>query len=196
MINLKLKKTVFFIISGPSGAGEDSVIEGLGKKIKFERVITTVTRGKRPGERERKPYYFISVPKFKKMIKNKKFWEWALVYGDYRGATHKEMERLRRKKTLALWKVDYQGAETIKRKMPEVLSVGISPPSLATLQKRLAKRGQDSPEVIKKRMPFTKKWLKHTRGYDYIVVNKDNKLNETIGKVFKILMRNLKKIMV
>lgn len=194
MIKPKLGKTVFFIISGPSGAGEDSVIEGLGKRIKFERVITTVTREKRPGEREGKPYHFITVPKFKKMIKNKEFWEWAMVYGDYRGATHRELERLRKKKTLALWKVDYQGAETIKKKMPEVLAVSVSPPSFASLKKRLINRGQDSPEVIKKRMLFTKKWLRHTNGYDYDVVNKDNKLKETVDRVFKILMENLGEI--
>lgn len=193
MIEPKLKKTIFFIISGPSGAGEDSVILGLGKRIKFERVITTVTRKKRSGEREGKPYYFITVPKFKKMIKDGAFWEWAKVYGDYRGATHKELDRLKKKKVLVLWKVDYQGAETIKRKMPEVLSIGISPPSLAILEKRLVKRGQDSLEEIKKRMPFTKRWLKRRRGYDFIVVNKENKLEETIDRVFNILIENLKK---
>jgi guanylate kinase len=195
MIKLKLKKTVFFIISGPSGAGEDSVIEGLGKKIKFERVITTVTRKKRAGEKEGKPYHFITVSKFKKMIKNKEFWEWAQVYGDYRGATHKELNRLIRRKSLALWKVDYQGAETIKKKMPEVLSIFISPPSLASLKERLIKRGQDPLDVIKKRMPFTKKWLKHTESYDYIVINKEDKLQETTNKVFKILMKDLKTVL-
>lgn len=194
MINLKLKKTVFFIISGPSGAGEDAVIEGLGRKIKFERVITTVTRAKRAGESEGHPYHFVTIPKFKRMIKNKEFWEWARVYGDYRGATKKEIARLMRKKILVLWKVDYQGAETIKKKMPEALSVFIYPPSLAVLEKRLIKRGQDSPEVIKKRMPFTKKWLKHRRGYDYVVINRENKLKETIDRVFYVLMKRLKRV--
>jgi len=195
MINLKLKKTIFFVISGPSGAGEDSVIEGLGKKIKFERIITTVTRAKRVGESEGRPYHFVIIPKFKKMIKNKEFWEWAKVYGDYRGATQKEVDRLMRKKILVLWKVDYQGAETIKRKMPEALSVFIYPPSLSILEKRLIKRGQDSPEVIKKRMPFTKKWLRHRRGYDYVVINKENKLEETIDRVFSLLMKKLKRVL-
>jgi len=193
MISPKIKKTIFFIISGPSGAGEDSVIEGLSKKIKFKRVVTTVTRAKRPGEKDGKPYHFVTVPKFKRMIKNKEFWEWAQVYGDYRGATHKEIDGLLQKKILALWKVDYQGAETIKKKMPEVLSVFIYPPSLAVLEKRLARRGQDSPEVIKKRMPFTKKWLKRRRGYDYIIVNRENKLEETVDRVFRILIENLRK---
>ncbi|MFA5129077.1 MAG: guanylate kinase [Patescibacteria group bacterium] len=192
MINPKIKKTIFFIISGPSGAGEDSVIEGLSKKIKFKRVVTTVTRAKRPGETEGRPYHFVTVPKFKKMIKNKEFWEWARVYGDHRGVTHEELDRLSRKKILALWKVDYQGVETIKKKKPEVLSIFIYPPSLAVLEKRLARRGQDSPEVIKKRMPFTKRWLKHRRGYDYIIVNRENKLGETVDRVFRILIQNLK----
>lgn len=194
MFNPKLKKTIFFIISGPSGAGEDSVIEGLGKKIKFERMITTVTRAKRRGESEGHPYHFVTIPKFKKMIKNKEFWEWARVYGDYRGATEKEIARLMRKKTLVLWKVDYQGAETIKKKMPEVLSIFISPPSLAVLKKRLIKRGQDSPEVIKKRMPFTKKWLKRLKGYDYTIVNRESKLKETINRVFQTLVKSLKEV--
>lgn len=193
MISPKIKKTIFFIISGPSGAGEDSVIQGLSKKIKFKRVVTTVTRAKRPGETEGKPYHFVTVPKFKRMIKNKEFWEWARVYGDYRGATHKEINGLSQKKILALWKVDYQGAETIKKKMPEVLSVFIYPPSLAVLEKRLVRRGQDSPEVIKKRMPFTKKWLRRRRGYDYIIVNRENKLEETVDRVFRILIENLRK---
>ncbi len=193
MIHPRLKKTVFFVISGPSGAGEDSVIEGLGEKIKFERVITTVTRAKRAGESEGHPYHFVTIPKFKKMIKNKEFWEWARVYGDYRGATEKEIDRLMRKKILVLWKVDYQGAETIKKKMPEALSVFIYPPSLAVLEKRLIRRGQDSLEVIKKRMPFTKKWLRHRRGYDYIIVNRENKLKETVDRVFSVLMERLKR---
>ncbi len=194
MIKFKLKKTIFFIISGPSGAGEDSVIEGLAKKIKFERVITTVTRPKRRGEREGHPYHFVSIPRFKQMIKNKEFFEWAKVYGDYRGATKKEIERLIKKKTLVLWKVDYQGVKAIKKKMPEVLAIFIYPPSLKALEKRLIRRGQDSLEVIKKRLFFTKKWLKEGKYYDYIVVNKENKLDETIEKVFRILVNHLKKI--
>lgn len=188
----KLEKTIFFIISGPSGAGEDSVIEDLKNKINFERVITTVTRSKRRGESEGHPYHFVTVKKFKGMIKNKEFFEWARVYGDYRGATKKEIKRLARKKVLVLWKVDFQGVEAIKKRMPGVLSVLILPPSLKILEQRLIRRGQDSLDIIKKRMPFTKKWLRHRRCYDYVVVNKESELKETIEKVFKIFVQNMK----
>lgn len=190
---MKLKKTIFFIISGPSGAGEDSVIEGLKDKIKYERVITTVTRGKRIGEREGFPYYFVSRKKFESMIKKDAFIEWADVYGDYRGATKKEIERLNKKNALALWKVDFQGVETIKKKIPGVLSVLILPPSLKVLEERLIKRKTDTPETIKKRLPFTKKWLKQRKSYDYTVINEENKLEETIDRVLRILLENLQK---
>ncbi|OGF21648.1 guanylate kinase [Candidatus Falkowbacteria bacterium RIFOXYB2_FULL_38_15] len=193
MIKMKLKKTIFFIISGPSGAGEDSVIEGLKDKIKYERVITTVTRGKRIGEREGFPYYFVSRKKFESMIKKDAFIEWADVYGDYRGATKKEIERLNKKNALALWKVDFQGVETIKKKIPGVLSVLILPPSLKVLEERLIKRKTDTPETIKKRLPFTKKWLKQRKSYDYTVINEENKLEETIDRVLRILLENLQK---
>ena len=193
MVKIKLKKTIFFIISGPSGAGEDSVIEGLKDKIKFERVVTTVTRKKREGEREGSPYYFISRKKFESMIKKDAFTEWAEVYGDYRGATKKEIARLIKKKVLALWKVDFQGVEFIKKNMPGVLAVLIMPPSLKVLEKRLIRRKTDTPETIKKRIPFTKKWLRQKDNYDYTVMNKENKLEETIEEVLDILLKNLEK---
>jgi guanylate kinase len=187
----KIKKTIFFIISGPSGTGEDSVIEGLKNKINFERVITTVTRLERRGESEGHPYHFVTVEKFKEMIKKNQFFEWARVYGDYRGATKKEIKRLARKKVLALWKVDFQGVEAIKKIMPEVLAILILPPSLKILEQRLIRRGQDNLDIIKKRLPFTKKWLRHQACYDYVVINKESKLKETIEKVFGILIQNM-----
>lgn len=193
MIKPKIRKTVFSIISGPSGAGEDSVIEGLKKKIKLERVITVVTRKKRRGEKKGKPYYFVSIPKFKKMIEGGEFVEWAKVYGDYRGSTKKEIARLKKKKILALWKIDFQGVEIVKKKMPEVISIFIYPPSEEVLEGRLIKRGQDSLEVIRKRRAFTRKWLNHKKNYDYVVVNRENKLVKTINEVLGILMENISK---
>jgi guanylate kinase len=193
MISPKLDKTLFFIISGPSGAGEDSVIEGLEKKIKLKRVVTTVTRSKRPGEKEGYPYHFVTVPEFKKMIAENKFVEWAKVYGDYRGSTKKEINKIIKKKILALWKIDFQGVKIVKKKIPGVVSVFIYPPSQKVLERRLMKRGQDSPEVIEKRRSFTKKWLGQKKIYDYVVVNRENKLDATINEVLCILKRQIQK---
>jgi len=180
-----------FIISGPSGAGEDSVIRELEKIIKFNRVTTTVTRKKRLGEKQGKPYYFVTVKKFKELIKNNKLVEWAIVYGDYRGCTKKEINRLLKGKSPILWKADWQGIKTIKKIFPEAISILITSPSYQILEKRLVKRGKDSLKTIKQRERFTKEWLKHKNIYDYIVVNRQGKLKQTTDRVIEIIRKNL-----
>lgn len=186
------KKIKIFIISGPSGAGEDSVIRGLQQRTRFKRVITTVTRKKRPGEKQGKPYYFISKEKFKKMIKNQEFIEWAKVYGDFRGCTKKEIQRIKKFNQPILWKVDWQGVKTIKKIMPEVVSIFIAPPSYQILEKRLIKRKKDTLKTIKKRKKFTLEWLKHSNVYDYIIINQENQLKKTINQIEKIIKKHLK----
>lgn len=186
-----MKLTKIFIISGPSGAGEDSVIEGLRKKMEMNRVITTITRPKRPGEKQGWPYYFVTVKKFKKMIKDNELVEWAIVYGDYRGCTRREIARLQKKKLPILWKVDWQGVKTIKRAIPQAISIFIAPPSYDVLEKRLIKRDSDSLKTIKARAKHTKEWLKHKHIYDYVVVNQQGKLPTTIKKVQQIIKKHL-----
>jgi len=180
-----------FIISGPSGAGEDSVIEGLKKIINFNRVITTVTRKKRTGESEKHPYYFITVDKFKKLIKEQALLEWAIVYGDYRGCTKQEISRLLKLKRPILWKVDWQGVKTIKKALPEAVSIFVAPASYQSLEKRLIARGTDSVATIKERKAETIEWLKHKSVYDYVIINADGKLKQTIQKVAKIIKNRL-----
>ena len=185
--------TKIFIISGPSGAGEDSVIEGLKKKIKFNRVITTVTRKMRAGEKQGNPYYFVSVKKFQAMLKKEEFIEWAIVYDDYRGCTKKEINHLLKCKKPILWKVDWHGVKTIKKLLPKTIAIFISPPSYEILEDRLIERGQDSLQTINHRKKFTLEWLKHKDIYDYIVKNQENKLNQTINKITQIIKTELKK---
>ncbi|MBU1164240.1 guanylate kinase [Patescibacteria group bacterium] len=181
-----------FIISGPSGAGEDSVIKGLKKNIKLNQVVSSVTRKKRRGEKQGKPYNFISVADFKKMIKNNALAEWAIVYGDYRGCPKSKIEKLQKKNFPILWKIDWQGVKTVKKKYPESISIFIAPPSYNSLKKRLLKRGTDNNKTIQKREKFTKEWLKHKNVYDYTVVNEDGKLPKTIDKITKIIQKHSK----
>ena len=178
--------TPIFIISGPSGAGEDSVIEGLKEKIDYARVVTTVTRPKRSGESEGKPYYFVSRDTFERMKFKDEFIECAVVYGDYRGATKKELDRLLIGTKPIIWKVDWQGVKTIKQKYPEAVSIFIVPPSYEALEARLRHRG-DSREEVARRKGFTIEWLEQKSVYDHIVVNEDGKLDETILTVAKII---------
>jgi len=189
---LKVRGKIF-IISGPSGAGEDVIINGLKKKIKFNQLITTVTRKMRVGEKQGKPYYFTTVKKFKGMIKNKEFIEWAIVYGDYRGCPKKEMGRLIKLDKPIIWKADWQGAKTVKKVFPNsVVSIYINTPSYQILEKRLMRRGWDSKQTIENRKKFTLEWFKHKDIYDYIVTNYEGKLDQTIEKFVKIIKKELK----
>lgn len=189
---MKNRKTKFFIISGLSGSGKDSVVEGLKKEgLKFTRVITTTTRPKRKGEKQGKPYYFVSEKRFKKMIKNMEFLEWAKVYNHYYGNTKKEVEGAFKKKLLVILAVDCQGAKTIKEKIPEVKVIFLIVESLKNLEKRLIKRGQDSLKVIKKRIKTAKRELKTLERWNYVIINRENKLKNTIRKVKNIILKNL-----
>lgn len=176
-----------YLISGPSGAGEDSVIEGLRGQLEFTRVITTVTRAMRPGESYGVPYYFISVDEFKRLIDNDAFVEWALVYGDYRGCTKQEMQRVFEIGKPVMWKVDWKGVATIKQKFPQAISILIAPPSIEALEARVARRGQDTPEIIAQRRTYTEEWLKRSDVYDHIIVNEEGKLDQTIAQVYATL---------
>lgn len=182
------KQNKIFIISGPSGAGEDAIIDGLKKKIKFNQLATAVTRKMRVGEKQGNPYHFITVKKFKGMIQNKEFIEWAVVYGDYRGCPKKEMERVMRLDKPIIWKADWQGVKTAKKIFSDLtVAIYIDIPSYQILEKRLIRRGWDSIQTIKNRKKFTLAWFKHKGIYDYVVTNYEGKLNQTIDQVKKII---------
>jgi len=182
------EKGKLFIISGPSGVGKDSVIEKAEELgLEFGRVITTTTRKPRIGEKEGKPYYFISKPQFLKLIKEGQFLEWAEVYGHYYGSTKKEVEKALADHKVMVMKVDPQGARAIKKMMPDAQTIFVVPPSPQSLAQRLKLRKTDSAEVIKKRLAVAKKEMKNLAEWNFVVINKEDKLKEAALKVKKIV---------
>ncbi len=182
-------KTNIVIISGPSGAGEDSVIEGLQKLTTITRVITTTTRKKREGESEGNPYHYISVEEFEEKIKDGEMVEWAREYNDnLYGVTREELERVNKAPGIGVWKIEYKGVLTAKEKFPEIISIMITA-TPDVLEARIRRRDRATEEHIAKRMKYTKEWLHHTDAYDYIVENKEGKLEETISEVMDILSK-------
>ena len=176
------------LISGPSGAGEDSVIEAMVKRFSAIRVITSVTRKPRGSEQEGSPYYFITREDFQRMREANAFIEWAEVYGDYRGATYKEIERCLTQPNPVLWKMDWQGVANMQTQFPESLSIVITPPNkdTAVLTERLKKRG-DPWEEIQKRQKFSAEWMRHLDVYDNVIENKEGRLPETIQQAEMIV---------
>lgn len=177
-----------FIISGPSGSGQDSVIEGLEKLLPIERVITTTTRPLRPGESDGHPYHFISQEAFEQGLKEGAFLEHARHYGGkYYGVTRDEVERVRNSKKIGIWKVDWQGVANIKKLFPNTRAILITAP-LDILEARLRRRDPDRSEAsLRERMSYSREYLNHTDLYDFVVKNQDGKLEEAIQKVFHII---------
>ena len=180
-----------FIITGPSGAGKDSVIyRSKDQGLEFSQVITTSTREVRAGESEGHPYHFISEDDFKKKIDKKEMIEWAEVYGNYYGSSKDEVEEKLSNNDVVVVKVDPQGARAFKKIMPEAISIFIMPPSYEYLEKRLVNRETDSKEVIKQRLETARRELENLLDWDYLVVNEEGKLDEAAAEVKEIVENN------
>ncbi len=178
-----------FIISGPSGAGEDSVIEGLKKILPIEKIVTSTTRKMRKGEANGVNYYYLSRAEFEEKIKNDALAEWAQEYNNnFYGVTKEELARVENSGKIGLWKIEYKGVITAKTKFPEIKSIYIAPPSLEILRQRIVRRDPTvSEDYLNERMNYTREWMKHENIYDYKVLNEEGKLEETIQKVAEII---------
>lgn len=180
-----------FIISGPSGAGEDSVIEALGTFLPLERVITTRSRSMRPGESQGHPYYFLSEEEFKQKVAAGDFIEYTQQYNNqWSGVTREEIERVAHSKKIGIWKIEYQGVMTAKQLFPDIIAILITAP-LDILEARIRRRDNPNESVLQERMAYTKEWLKHTDIYDYQIENEEGKLNETVERVKAIIKKHL-----
>src|SRR6056297_2688459 len=176
-----------FVISGLSGAGKDSVIDGLKKSgLDYERIVTTTTRDKREKEVNGKDYWFISEKKFKSMIDSNEFLEWAKVYGNYYGNSRKAVKQALKSEKPVILRIDCQGAKTIKEKIPDAVVIFITVSDLDVIKKRLKNRETETDESIKRRLNQAQEELKTLNKWDYIVENKQNKLNKTVEKVKNI----------
>ncbi len=179
-----------FVITGLSGSGKDSVINELKTQgFDYTQVITTTTRSMRSNESEGNPYYFVSVEEFKKMVSENKFFEWAMVYNNYYGSTKKAVEEALTPNKPVVFRIDVQGAKAIKKEISETKTIFLTVPSLEELKQRLETRGQDSAEVIARRLLEAKEELKTLDQWDYVVANKTGELEQTTEILKKIIKK-------
>ena len=169
-----MNKGRVYIIAGPSGSGKDSVMKKVFEKapdIAFS--ISSITRAMRPGEVEGEKYNFISRECFEQMIANDELLEHNVFVGNYYGTPKAPVIECIESGRDMLIEVDVNGAEQIREKMPDAVSVFIMPPSLEILKNRLTGRGTDSQEVIDKRLNEALREIASAKDFDYIVVNDD-----------------------
>ncbi len=165
-----------YIVSAPSGAGKSSLINALLSDLPRSEVqlsISHTTRNPRPGEENGVHYYFTDHDEFKSLIEKDHFLEWAEVFGNYYGTSLPMIEKSLEQGIDIFLDIDWQGAKQIKQKLPNVKTIFILPPSKAELEKRLIGRGQDSEEVIAKRMAQAVSEMSHYNEFDYVIINND-----------------------
>lgn len=163
-----------FVISAASGTGKTTLIARLLQHHSDIRVsVSHTTRAPRRGEENGKHYHFVSVPEFERMIEEGQFVEYAKVYGNYYGTSTQSLESPTRQGVDVILEIDTQGAEQIRRLLPQAYSIFIAPPSLATLEQRLHQRAADAPQVIAVRLAEARNEIEQARLFDYLVVNDD-----------------------
>lgn len=179
-----------FIVTGPSGAGKDSVINAVKEQgLAFGQVVTTSTRQMRQTEQEGNPYYFLTREQFEAVVQRGDMVEWAEVYGNLYGCSKQEVEQKLAAYDVVIVKVDPQGARSYKKLMPEAKTIFIMPPSYEYLEKRLINRETDTPTVIKQRLATAQRELENLLDWDYLVVNEEGKLDEAAEEVVDIIKK-------
>ncbi|MBN2407228.1 MAG: guanylate kinase [Elusimicrobia bacterium] len=180
VIENKDKTGTLIVISGPSGAGKSTLcrmlVDDLADSVYS---ISTTSRPPRPGETDKKDYFFIYEGEFKKLIEDKKLLEWAIVHGHYYGTSKDFIEKSLKSRKYVILDVDVQGGVQIRKEYPRAVLIFIMTPTMKELEKRLTGRKQDSAGEIKKRLENSYKELDYIENYGYLVIN--DRVQETLN---------------
>ena len=170
------REGIIFILSAPSGAGKTTLYHGLHKAYpEIKLSVSCTTRARRKGEVNGQDYRFITAGQFEAMRSRKEFAEWANVHGNSYGTPRKPLDHSIQTGRDILLDIDVQGARQIKRAYPQAVSIFLLPPSLSELRRRLAARGTDGKEIIRRRLANAQDEIKERIYYDYYVINREVK---------------------
>ena len=183
------------IISGPSGVGKDAVIRKLQRKRQdLHFVVTATSRSMRPGEKDGVDYFFVSKEQFEKWIEEGALLEHAIVYGEYKGIPRKQVEDALGNNTDVVLRVDVQGAATMRKLLPDVLSIFLIADTELELVQRLVARKTEPEDKMKVRIETAREEIKHLMDFDYVVVNRDGEMEETVNTIEKIILAEKHKV--
>ena len=181
------KDGVMIILSSPSGAGKTTLVSLLSKLENFEISISHTTRQPRSNEQPDKDYYFVTEEKFKRLISNEEFLEYAKVFNNFYGTTRTPVINKLNEGKNVLFDIDWQGADQIKNKKLDykLITFFILPPSKEVLFERLSKRHANDKLIAEERMKQFERDVLHWINYDYVVINND--LNECYLKIINLI---------
>jgi len=167
-------KGTLFIISAPSGAGKTSLVKAiLEKDPQLQVSISYTTRSPRPQEINGVHYHFVTVSTFQEMLEKEDFLEHANVFDNYYGTSHVGLEQQLEQGKDIILEIDWQGAQQVRQKIADAVSIFVLPPSKETLEQRLRNRAQDSEEIIARRLKDAVSDMSHYNEFDYVVINDD-----------------------
>ena len=183
---------VMIVLSSPSGVGKTTLVNLLSKLDNFEISVSHTTRQPRPNEITNKDYYFVSEDKFKRLIKNEEFLEYAKVFNNYYGTTRTPVIDYLNKGKNVLFDIDWQGADQIKNKKLDykLITFFLLPPSKEVLFKRLSNRDMKDKLIVEERMKQFDRDVLHWINYDYVVVNEN--LEKCYSKIFNLIQAEMK----
>ena len=177
------KAGVIVILSSPSGAGKTTLVKKISLRKKYKISISHTTRKPRANEKNGRDYFFVNKKKFLKLIKNRKFLEYAKVFKNYYGSLKETVIQNLVNGENVIFDIDWQGTEQIKNKKLKfkMITIFILPPSKKELFKRLLKREQKDKKIAKERMKQFEKDVKHWIKYDFVVIN------DEVEKCYKLI---------
>ncbi len=163
-----------YIVAAPSGAGKSSLVNALISRLSFVYLsISHTTRAMRPAEEDGEHYHFTTNEDFLERVEKAEFLEHAKVFDYYYGTSQAYVQNQLDAGHDVILEIDWQGAQQVRRLMPDCKSIFILPPSKEALQERLEKRQQDSADVIARRMRDAVSEMSHYAEFDYLIINDD-----------------------
>jgi len=176
------------IISGPSGVGKDSVIKRMHElNHRFHFVVTATDRPPRPEEVDGIDYHFLNTGEFEEMIAEGELIEHALVYGQHKGVPKAHVREALSSGLDVIMRIDVQGTVSIKRLIPQAVTIFLAPPSVDILVRRLRHRKGDSWQQIQHRLETALAEMEQMKAFDYVVVNKEDKLDDAVHQIITII---------
>ena len=169
------RRGMMLVLSSPSGAGKTTLARRLLQRdADISMSVSVTTRNRRPGEVDGVDYHFVTQAEFEERIRRGELLEHATVFGNSYGTPRGPVEDVLRGGRDVLFDIDWQGTQQLREKAREdVVSIFILPPSRAELHGRLSRRGQDTAEVVARRMDQANSEISHWAEYDYVIVNDD-----------------------
>jgi guanylate kinase len=162
---------MLIVVTGPSGCGKSTILRQVFKDIRGLRFsVSHTTRPRRPSEQDGREYHFVAKEEFERMIARNRFLEWAEVHGHFYGTAKSEVAAKGKGADVVL-DIDVQGARQVRDRRPDAVFVFIMPPRASELRRRLRDRGEDTPEVIRRRIRNAKTEVREVGLFDYVLIN-------------------------